>query len=1002
MTDSWAVPTDATSGVYFAKLTTDNGNYQNMIPFIVRDDGTPSDIVFQTSDTTWQAYNDWGGYNLYGGVDGRAYAVSYNRPIAMNSTTNASSPASYLFGEEYAAIYWLEENGYNVSYISGIDAATNGSLLLNAKIYIDVGHDEYWTQSQYANVQAAANAGVNLAFLSGNNTYWAGELAPDINNVPNRTFVQYKDILSGEQLDPNGTSNGGAGLFRDPTYGLGTPENALVGTMYTVNDDGTLKNITIPASMSQLRIWRNTSIAAGNGGTLTNLLGYEWNSDLDNGFRPAGLIDLSSTTVNVGSLLLDNGASYGSGTATHSLTLYRNQTSGALIFSAGTVMWSWGLSDRHALWHGLTAPVSSDVQQAMVNLFADMGVQPQTLWQHSKWRSKSTDHTPPVALITTPSSGLTVVNGEMITIAGTATDVGGRVAGVEISTDGGLTWHPASGTTNWSYSGRVSGSGIIEARAIDDSVNLQSTPATVALNIPQTEGFFSAANTPALSVNDGKPMEVGIKFTSSVAGSVTGIKFYRAAGDTGTDIVDLWSSTGTLLATGTFSNTSATGWQTVTFSSPVAITAGTTYVASYHTTGAYADTRNYFTTSLTSGSLTAPANAGVYAYGGNSTTGIFPTNTYQASNYFVDVAFNPAPVAPPQPPVANANSLTITQNGPSTIMASTLLANDTDANGDPLTVTGTSCNWPLCGCTTMRTRHCDFDAATNTVTFTPTAGYTGPASFIYSISDGHGGTASALVNLTVAANQVPVAVADSGFTTIQNTAITIAGSTLLANDTDGNGDPLTITGVTSLTNGNGTASFNAATKAVTFTPTAGYTGPASFNYSISDGHGGSASNTVSLNVTASPPQSLFSAANTPALTCQRRRTDRGRRQVHVFGRRIGNRHQVLQGRGGHRHGYCGSVEFDRHAARDGNLQQHECNRLADGDLLLSGRHNGRHHLCCLLPYDRSLCGYPELLHDQPYKRLADRARERRRLCLWWKQHHRHLPDQHLSGQQLLR
>ncbi len=105
--------------------------------------------------------------------------------------------------------------------------------------------------------------------------------------------------------------------------------------------------------------------------------------------------------------------------------------------------------------------------------------------------------------------------------------------------------------------------------------------------------------------------------------------------------MDLWSSTGTLLATGTFSNTSASGWQTVTFSSPVAITAGTTYVASYHSTGAYADTNNYFTTALTNGSLTAPASAGVYAYGGTSTTGIFPTNTYQASNYFVDVVFNP-------------------------------------------------------------------------------------------------------------------------------------------------------------------------------------------------------------------------------------------------------------------------------------------------------------------------------------------------------------------------
>ena len=135
-------------------------------------------------------------------------------------------------------------------------------------------------------------------------------------------------------------------------------------------------------------------------------------------------------------------------------------------------------------------------------------------------------------------------------------------------------------------------------------------------------------------------------------------------------------------------------------------------------------------------------------------------------------------------------------------MASTLVANDTDANGDPLTVTGVS---------DATNGTASFNAATNAVTFTPTAGYTGPASFNYSISDGHSGTASAAVNLAVEANQVPVAVADSGFTTIQNTAITIAGSTLLANDTDGNGDPLTITGVTSLANGNGTASFNATT-----------------------------------------------------------------------------------------------------------------------------------------------------------------------------------------------
>ena len=107
--------------------------------------------------------------------------------------------------------------------------------------------------------------------------------------------------------------------------------------------------------------------------------------------------------------------------------------------------------------------------------------------------------------------------------------------------------------------------------------------------------FSLPRRSPALSVNDHQPIEVGIKFSSSVAGSITAIEFYRATGDTGSDIVDLWSSTGTLLATGTFNNTNATGWQTVTFSSPVAITAGTTYVASYHSNSAYSDTRNYFT-----------------------------------------------------------------------------------------------------------------------------------------------------------------------------------------------------------------------------------------------------------------------------------------------------------------------------------------------------------------------------------------------------------------------
>ena len=284
-------------------------------------------------------------------------------------------------------------------------------------------------------------------------------------------------------------------------FGPGTPENSLSGTIFTVDDTGTLDNITIPASMSQLRFWKNTSVASGSGGTLTNLLGYEWDSDLDNGFRPAGLIDLSSTTRQVNSLLLNNGSATGPGTATHSLTLYRDPTSGALVFGAGTVMWSWGLSNQYVSYHGITAPVSSAVQQSMVNLFADMGVTPQTLQASLVLAQSSTDHTAPTAVITSPTGGASISEGTAVTITGTASDVGGIVAGIEVSTDGGNTWHPATGTTNWSYTWSASGLGtqLIEARATDDSVNLQSNPARVSVNVTASSGasLFSASNTPS-------------------------------------------------------------------------------------------------------------------------------------------------------------------------------------------------------------------------------------------------------------------------------------------------------------------------------------------------------------------------------------------------------------------------------------------------------------------------------------------------------------------------
>ncbi len=136
---------------------------------------------------------------------------------------------------------------------------------------------------------------------------------------------------------------------------------------------------------------------------------------------------------------------------------------------------------------------------------------------------------------------------------------------------------------------------------------------------------------------------MGVKVRSDVAGYVTGVRFYKTSGNTGTHTGSLWSKSGQLLAKATFTNETASGWQQVTFSKPVLITANTTYVASYHTnTGHYAYTHSFFAKSgVSNGPLHLLQNGvdggnGVYVYG----SGGFPNQTYLATNYWVDVVFS--------------------------------------------------------------------------------------------------------------------------------------------------------------------------------------------------------------------------------------------------------------------------------------------------------------------------------------------------------------------------
>jgi methionine-rich copper-binding protein CopC len=651
---SWAVPSDAVSGIYFAKLVrTDATSGSSHVVFVVRDDASHSDLLFQTSDTTWQAYNEYGGNSLYtGSPAGRAYKVSYNRPF----TTRDTGEEDWMFNAEYPMVRWLESNGYDVTYFTGLDGDRRGSLIRQHRVFMSVGHDEYWSGGQRANVEAARAAGVNLAFFSGNEIFWKTRWEPsiDASHTAYRTLVTYKETHDDAVTDPADPPTW-TGSWRDPRFSPpgdgGRPENGLSGTIFTVNC--CTYAIKVPAADGKMRFWRNTNIATqAAGGTVTlpdGTLGYEWDEDLDNGARPAGVVRMSTATATVPEKLQDYGSIYGNGTATHHLTLYR-ASSGALVFGAGTVQWAWGLDSNHDRG---SAAVDTRMQQATVNLLADMSAQPATLRSGLVAAARSTDATAPTSVITSPTAGSNLPAGQPVTITGTATDGGGGVVGgVEVSVDGGTTWHPANGRESWTYTWtpRTTGSMTFKSRAADDSGNLETpgpgVPVTVGNSGPGTCPctIWPSSVTPGTPADsDGAAIEVGVKFRTDVAGVVKGLRFYKGSGNTGTHVGHLWSSTGTQLASATFTGETASGWQQVNFTTPVAVAANTTYVASYYApSGHYALDDGFFDgTGVDNPPLHALADGadgpnGVYRYG----TSGFPSDTYASANYWVDVVFD--------------------------------------------------------------------------------------------------------------------------------------------------------------------------------------------------------------------------------------------------------------------------------------------------------------------------------------------------------------------------
>ena len=258
-----------------------------------------------------------------------------------------------------------------------------------------------------------------------------------------------------------------------------------------------------------------------------------------------------------------------------------------------------------------------------------------------------------------------------------------------------------------------------------------SSFSTVAADI--SVSLWNNATTPALvDSGDGQAIEVGVKFTSDTNGSLTGLRFYKSAANTGAHTASLWTASGQLLATATFTGETASGWQQVNFTTPVTITAGTTYVASYHTSaGHYSVSRSYFGSQFNSGSLHVPANGGVYRYG----TGGFPANAYQASNYWIDVVLRTTTPADTTPPTVTA----ITPVSGSSNVAITAAANVTFSEAlDPATV-ATNTIYLRNASNVLVPTTVSYNPATKNVTLTPTGPLANLTTYTVVVKGGTGG-----------------------------------------------------------------------------------------------------------------------------------------------------------------------------------------------------------------------------------------------------------------------
>ena len=348
------VPSDWTSGIYLALLTNDAG-FQNYIQFVVRDDARVADLLYQQSVATYQAYNNYPsdgstncgttvpatGKNLYDTQSApgntvvgrpRAVKVSFDRPYACGG---ADELLGVDWGWESYFIRWIERSGYDVAYSTNLDTHAHGERLLNYKGFLSVGHDEYWSNDMFDAAEAARDAGVNLAFFGGNDVYWQVRFEPSSSGVADRVMVSYKNTPNNtySTLDPYPDPTLRTVRFRDPP--VNRPEQGLLGVTFWSSTERSTLNTPYVVKNSDHWLYAGTGFADGS--TVPGIVGYEADAySCHYPLPPNTSYDILSSSP------MRDGDGF---TQDMNAALYHS-TSGAWVFAAGTMSWSWALDDK--------------------------------------------------------------------------------------------------------------------------------------------------------------------------------------------------------------------------------------------------------------------------------------------------------------------------------------------------------------------------------------------------------------------------------------------------------------------------------------------------------------------------------------------------------------------------------------------------------------------------------------------------------------------------------